>query len=47
MMQYSFESQDETLFGLSAFATLMMLALTPGSRAPVPAWFKVEGRRVD
>ena len=38
--QYYFQSQGETLWGLSAYATLMLLALVPGSRAPVPKWFK-------
>jgi len=44
--QYYFRSQGETLWGLSALATLMMLALVPGRRAPVPRWFKREGREL-
>jgi hypothetical protein len=41
--QYYFHSDGEKLFGLSAFATLQLLALLPGSRAPVPRWFKTSG----
>ena len=42
--QYSLKTQGEDLWGLSAYATLMMLSLVPESRAPVPRWFRPAGR---
>ena len=44
---YEFKEYDgERLWGLSAYATLMMLALLPESTAPVPSTFTLEGDHV-
>ena len=40
-----FDHDGETLWGLSAYATLMLLAHVPGSTAPTPPWYRIEGRR--
>ena len=46
IQQFYFKSQGETLWGLSAYATLMMLSLVEeGSTAPVPRWFDPQGKR--
>ena len=43
MTNYHFRYDGEELWGLSAYVALMLLALMPGSRAPVPAWFRRRG----
>ena len=46
IQQFYFKTQNETLWGLSAYATLMMLSLVEeGSTAPVPRWFDPQGKR--
>ena len=42
--QYSFEHDGERLWGLSAYATLMLLALAAPGSAPAIPWFKLDGR---
>ena len=43
---FSFAHDGEKLYGLSAFATLMLIAIgEPASSAPVPSWFQPAGRR--
>jgi len=45
LKQYYFDYDGETLWGLSAYATLMLTSLAaPGSDAPTLSWFEPEGR---
>ena len=44
--QYYFREYDgERLWGLSAYATLMLMALLPESTAPMPPTFSLEGKK--